>query len=260
MDTCEVLPEAFWAEYDAARTDHARWRAIGHYFHTHKVAANRDLRPATFYFVHAAESHVILSGGDEPGVDPLPMTVVRTGQAMKPVPRRVLLEMGRKSQLFRLAPRVARPLAPPATVPPTDAGLEPDDQSDAADVKNKDYIESMIEPGSFTQLMVAAQASGIVPAADQIGHVRDCEFRYGHHQIAFEAIERLYVGLRQAADTRQQRLRTEEIDYRSGVLKMSPKEWQQKKQRDTAQTNRIERARRHFVRVLDGLRVLILSK
>ncbi|MBN1590364.1 MAG: hypothetical protein JW888_12690, partial [Pirellulales bacterium] len=105
-----------------------------------------------------------------------------------------------------------------------------------------------------------AQQSGVVPGADQIGHIRDCEFRMGQYQTAFEGIERLYVGLKQAADIRKQRLRTEEIDYRSGVLKMSPKEWQQKKQRDTAQTNIIERTRRNFVRVLDGLRVLVLSK
>jgi len=44
------------------------------------------------------------------------------------------------------------------------------------------------------------------------------------------------------------------------VLKMSPKEWQKKKQRDTLQTQKIERARRQFARVLDGLRIRIVSE
>jgi len=45
--------------------------------------------------------------------------------------------------------------------------------------------------------------------------------------------------------------------YRSGTLKRTPKEWQAKKQRDTLQTQQIERARRSFARVLSGLRVLL---
>ena len=58
----------------------------------------------------------------------------------------------------------------------------------------------------------------------------------------------------------QQRLRAEELKYKAGVLKMSPKQWMLKKQRDTLQTQKIERARRHFARVLDGLRILVVSK
>jgi hypothetical protein len=114
--------------------------------------------------------------------------------------------------------------------------------------------------GSFTQLLAVAAQSGIVPGADQIGHVRDCAFRMGQYQTAFDAIDRLYVGFKQAADARVRRLRAEEIDYRSGVLKMSPKEWQKKKARDTRETNIIERTRRNFVRVLDGLRILVQSR
>lgn len=256
--TAELSPE-FLAEYEAAETDHARWRVIGRYFHVEAVCANPDLRPDMLYFVRAKESHLIRSGGQEPIVDPVPMTVVLSGQPMKPIPRKTLLEMGRKSQLFKLTQRVSKPVA-------AGSGPADDEQNGAAGDATettrpkKAYLESMLDMGTFTQLLSVAQQSGIVPGADQIGHVRDCEFRMGQYQTAFDTIDRLYVGFKQAADSRKQRLRTEEIDYRSGVLKMSPKEWQQKKQRDTMQTNIIERARRNFVRVLDGLRVLMLSR
>ena len=82
----------------------------------------------------------------------------------------------------------------------------------------------------------------------------------GKHQTAFDIIERLSVRFSQTAAARQQKLRAEELKYKSGVLKMSPKQWQQKKQRDTLQTQKIERARRNFARVLDGLRILLVSK
>jgi len=64
------------------------------------------------------------------------------------------------------------------------------------------------------------------------------------------------VRFSQASTRRQQKLRAEEVRYRSGAVKMSPKQWQQKKQRDTAQTLVIERTRRKFAKVLDGLRLL----
>jgi hypothetical protein len=250
------LSPEFLAEYGAAETDRARWKIVGRYFHVQRVASNRDLRPGVLYFVHAKESHLIRSGGRAANVDPVPMTVVPSGQPMKPVARKQLLAMGRKSQLLKLSPRATRG----PSGPPEPARADADEPADAAAPRPKGLSETVIEMGSFTQLLTVAAQSAIVPAADQIGHVRDCEFRMGHYQAAFEAIDRIYVAFKQAADQRKQRLRVEEIDYRSGVLKMSPKEWQQKKARDTMQTNVIERARRNFVRVLDGLRVLMLSQ
>ena len=124
----------------------------------------------------------------------------------------------------------------------------------------RSYLDCIIDTGSFTQLLTTAQQSGIVPNADQIAHVRDREFRTGKYQMAFSIIERMSVKFIQTAIQRQQKLKTEEIDYRSGVLKMSAKEWLLKKQRDTQQTHQIERARRNFARVLDGLRILTVAR
>jgi hypothetical protein len=62
--------------------------------------------------------------------------------------------------------------------------------------------------------------------------------------------------MRTAADQRMQRLRQEEMNYKSGALRMSPKEWLTKQQRDIAQSQLILRALRYFTKVLDGLRIL----
>jgi hypothetical protein len=117
-------------------------------------------------------------------------------------------------------------------------------------------VASIIDSGSFTQLQTAAQQSGLVPNADAIGFVREHEFRVGKYREAFDRIEAIYIRTRAAAEQRLQRLRIEETAYRSGVLKMSPKEWMQKAQRDTAQSQIIDRTIRYFLRVLDGLRIL----
>jgi len=253
------LPEGFRAEFEAAWNEDSRWKVVGRYFRVKPVDSNHDIRPGMLYFVSADEGHVIRGGGDRPNVDPVPMTDVVSGRAMNPVPRKTFFELGRKSQLFRMTPR-AEPLPGAGPVSGETNAAAAAGQTAALAKPGRTHVESSIEMGSFTQLQTAAQRSGIVPASDQIGHVRDCEYRMGEYQRAFETIERLYVGFKQAADARVERLRREEIDYKSGVLKMSAKEWQKKQHRDTIQTNNIERARRHFVRVLDGLRVLMLAK
>ena len=60
--------------------------------------------------------------------------------------------------------------------------------------------------------------------------------------------------------SRQAELRREEMQYKSGTLKMSPKEWLLRQRRETEKTQKIDRARRQFTRVLDGLTVLRAAK
>jgi hypothetical protein len=252
------LPPRFQAEYEAAHTMDARYQVICRYFAVQPVGSDRDITPDTLYYVRGKESHLTRTTPGDPGADPVPMTVVPSGQRMKPVARERLFELGRKGQLLRLMPKVPGQ----AAVQPTSQSGAADSVSDASTAPTgaqKSYAECLIDMGSFTQLLTAAQQSEIVPNADQIAHVRDREFRTGKYQTGFDAIERLFVRFNQVAGQREQKLRREEIDYKSGVLKMSPKQWQLKKQRDTLQTQKIERARRHFARVLDGLRVLMAS-
>ncbi|MBN2581012.1 MAG: hypothetical protein JXB10_18665 [Pirellulales bacterium] len=142
-----------------------------------------------------------------------------------------------------------RPAAPAAEVGETPAPVKPVKKPDVA----------LIDTGSFTQLQTAVQETGLVPNADAVGFVRDHEFREGKHQEAFDRIEGLFIHLRAASEQRAQRLRREELDFRGGVLKMSPKAWLLKQQRETAQTQKIDRALRYFARVLDGLRITMTS-
>jgi hypothetical protein len=141
----------------------------------------------------------------------------------------------------------------------SDAGSDADSVPDGSDAPidvRKLHPETSIDMGTLTQLMTIARQSGLLPTADQIARVRDCEFRMGKYQRAFDIIERMWVKFNQSVSQRRQKLRAEELRYRSGVLKLTPKQWQQNKERNTAQTLIIERARRKFARVLDGLRFL----
>jgi len=253
------LPGGFQAEHALAETEHARYQVISRYFDIHTVSSDQDIHPETLYFVRGKESYLIRISQAQSPTDLVAMTVVPSGQRMKPVPRRRLLELGMKAQLLRLVPKAPGQATLPSSSAEGGRDSVPDGWQPPAE-SERSYVDTVIDMGSFTNLLTAAQQSGIVPNADQIAHVRDREFRMGKHQSALDVIERLYVKFNQALAQRQQKLRADEMDYRSGKLKMTPKEWQAKKQRDTAQTQRIERARRNFARVLSGLRVLIASK
>jgi hypothetical protein len=129
---------------------------------------------------------------------------------------------------------------------------------DAVEQK-KALASHIIDMGSFSQLQSAAQQTGLVPNADAIGFVRDHEFRTGKYQAAFERIEAIFMQIRSEAEQRLRKLRQDELNYKSGVLKMSPKQWMIKQQTDTAQTQKIDRTLRYFARILDGLRIMITS-
>jgi hypothetical protein len=117
-----------------------------------------------------------------------------------------------------------------------------------------------LDIGAFTQLLTAAQQSGLVPNADTIITARDREFRYGRYQRAFDVIEGLYLQMNAQVARRQGDLLRQEMQYKSGVLKMTPREWQLRQRQETEKTQKIEWARRQFARVLDGLRVLRASQ
>ena len=109
---------------------------------------------------------------------------------------------------------------------------------------------------ALSHLFAAVQQAGLLANADAIIGVRQREFREGRYQKAFDIIEGLSQQLAAGAARRQGELRREEIQYKSGALKMTPKEWLLRQRRTTEQTQNIDRARRQFARVLDGLNVL----
>ncbi|HBO46420.1 MAG TPA: hypothetical protein DD670_21325 [Planctomycetaceae bacterium] len=246
-----ALPEGFLEAMAVTYTGDARWKTVRRYFKIEAVRGNRDLLPDTLYLVHAAESHLIRSDAQQPDLSAMEMTAVESGQRMKPIARGMLVKMGQNGQLWRLSPKEASAAALSSAA---------SEEMDPSLRGGKARLVRSVDLSAFSNLLAAARQSQLVPGLDQIAHVRDCEFRDGRFDQAFGIIERLFVAFRQSAEQRQQRLADEELQYRSGVVKMSPKEWQLKKQRDTVQTQVVERTRRGFTRVLDGLRGLTLDE
>ena len=111
--------------------------------------------------------------------------------------------------------------------------------------------------GAFSQLAEAAQRTGIVPGVSTIIQLRDCEFRLGRYQQALQTMEGLFGAFTGAAQQRMQRLAREDAEIASGKLKISPKDLQAKRIRDNTTNDAIDRARSRFMRVLDGLRLVI---
>ena len=113
---------------------------------------------------------------------------------------------------------------------------------------------------TFSQLVMAIQQSGLSLNVDAIHSVCDREFRDGHYQRAFDVIEGVYLQMNAQVGRRQAELRQQETQYKSGALKMSTKEWMLRQRRETEKTQKIERARRHCARILDGLNALRASQ
>lgn len=113
-----------------------------------------------------------------------------------------------------------------------------------------------VDKMAFAQLSNAIRQSGLAVNADAVAFVRDNEFRTERYQKAFDVIEGLYMRLGAEASRRRSELLRQEIQYKSGAVKMTPKEWLLRQRRETEKTRKIEAARRHFTRILDGLTVM----
>jgi hypothetical protein len=127
-------------------------------------------------------------------------------------------------------------------------------QQKAVDPAERDQI---LDVGSLSQLIDAAQRSGLVPGIATIIQVRDCEFRLGRYQQALQLIESQFQSFQGRAAQRAQQLAREDVDIAAGRIKMSGRELQIKRQRDRQQTQAVDRARTRFSRVLEGLRTLV---
>lgn len=127
-------------------------------------------------------------------------------------------------------------------------------QPKAVDQSERDQI---LDVGSLSQLIDAAQRSGLVSGMATIIQVRDCEFRLGRYQQALQLIESQFQSFQGRAAQRTQQLAREDLDIAAGRIKMSGKELQIKRQRDRQQTQAVDRARTRFSRVLEGLRTLV---
>ena len=221
-----------------------------------RVTAEKDIVADSLYFLRGREqAYLIRLRSGPPAADTLPIQHALTGQALRPIPTQKFLAMGKKQSLVRLVPK--HPNQEGGYTSRSEAGRSATSENltRAAD-SSEERAERILDIGAFSQLLDAAQRSGLVPSADVIAHVRDREFRKGNYQKASQDIQSLHTKFTLQASQREQRLRRESIEIASGKIKMSAKELQQKKARDIAETQRVERANKKFIRVIEGLRIL----
>jgi hypothetical protein len=117
-----------------------------------------------------------------------------------------------------------------------------------------------LDMATFAQLIAAIRQAGLALNVDAIHSVCEHEFRAGRYRRAYDVIEGIYVQINTQAQRREGELRQQELRYKSGTLKMSPKEWMLRQRRETEKTQQIDRARRHCSRILAGLNSLLAAQ
>ena len=241
----------FRREYETASSSRLQLATIRRYFDVRRVSSSHDVIVDELYFLRGKEHTYLIQIQDvTPGGDKMPIQLALSGQLMKPISKQKLLDLGNRRTLLRLVPKQQDSV---------------DDSSNTHEILSESRDDSDAEPqrsevldiGSFTQLLDAAERSGLVTNAGLIAHVRDREFRRKDYQKAFQVIEGLFGKFSAAATQRDQRLRRENLDIASGKVRMSPKQLMEKRARDVAETQCVDRARNRFLRVLEGLRVLM---
>jgi len=251
------LPEGMPAEFEAARTHDEQLEVVRKYCRLKQVASERDIRPDTFYFLRGGKRTYLTRTTETISEDMVSMVSALSGKHVKPLSKDALLELGRRRKLVRLVPKgQATPDAGSSAAAHGPSEAERD--APGAARAPKSYVDSVLDLGAFTFLATAVQQSGLTPGmSERISHVGTREFRRGDYDKAYILIEGCLQQFVARMAERKQKLRREDLRIRAGHIKMTPKELQAKRRRDTEQTQKIERARRRFARVMDGLRILI---
>lgn len=243
-----------------ATTDADVRRVLSQHCNLTMVTDNHEL--------HAGERFVIFSNGlgyvvevDEP---PLENNSVRIltwldRKRMLPIPLAKWNKSASKSNVLKLEPFAleAVPTIAVPTIPAPKFSLklpETDRSGENSDTAERDKI---LDVGAFSQLLDAAQRSGIVPGSGVIIQVRDCEFRLGRFNKGLQMMETLYTTFIGAESQRNQRLQREEAEIASGRKKISPKDLLAKRAQDNQTTQVVDRTKVRFQRVLEGLRGLL---
>jgi regulator of protease activity HflC (stomatin/prohibitin superfamily) len=247
------LTEAFCRAFAEADGDQCL-DLVSSRFSFRQVDSEQQLLAECLYLIQTGKQSYLVC---TPPADQMDETItVRdmiNDRRIKPFGRSDFLKLGTRHKMVLLT---RKPGAEPTDA--DHAGAFTD--SDSADGDSAGPMDqNILDMGAFSQLLTSAQRCGLVPGADQIGHVRDREFQKGHYDLAFQAIESMFSRFTAAASQRTQRLMREDADIASGRVKMSPKDLQAKRTRDRTETQEIERAGRRFQVVLEGLRVLMNS-
>ena len=239
------LPPEFVQSFGSAGDVTAQAKVVDKHFCALPVNTTGDVKPATLYAYRKGKSLILLVTADRfPTTTVIPVSNILSGKRLKPFGMQDFLEMGKNKELVELQPRQRNGTS---VQKERAAGGEPAVRLTTLDLT------------AFNQLVLTADQSGLVSGVP-LSNARDQYFRQEKYQHAFSAIERAYQEFTTKASQRIAKLREEEQAYKRGRLKMSPKQWQEKQRKDAAQTQKIERARKHFKLVLDGLRLLHLRQ
>jgi hypothetical protein len=173
---------------------------------------------------------------------------------MLPIPKDKFLKSAAKGRILRLVLRQQEGNESTSEEANRTDSHTKDENKLVSETAERDKILDM---GAFTQLLDAAQRSGIVPGSNIIIQVRDCEYRLGKYNKALQMMETLYTTFLGSESQRNQRLQREEMEIASGRKKMSPRELQLKRSQDNQATQAVDRTKVRFQRVLEGLRGLL---
>ena len=225
---------------------------IGQSFGFREVGKESELLGDAVYFIQTGGKTLLVSTTADVDSE-VSMINLADGRSVKPIPRATFLKLGRTRKMVLLTLRSSADRGNDEEGEQPQASAAPESEHSAESEPKRNALDM----GAFSQLLSAAQRSGLVSGADQIGHVRDREFRMGKYDQAFQAIDSMFSRFSASASQRIQRLAREDADISSGRIKMSPKDLQAKRTRDRAQTAEVERAKRRFQVVLEGLRILM---
>lgn len=253
------LPDGFALAFSNADGDQ-QLDLVWEHFRFEEVKADEDIFGESLYLIRTDQQNFLVCTPSEDQIaSSFVVASVVDDRKIKPFSRSEFLELGTRSKMVLLIRNPERQVLDREPVKEEsehdgNAEIKPDVAADeSAEVR-------VMDMGTFSQLLTSAQRCGLVPGADQIGHVRDREFRKGQYDLAFQTIDSLFTRFSAAASQRTQRLAKEDADISSGRIKISPKDLQAKRSRDRTEGQEVERAKRRFQVVLEGLRVLMNSK
>jgi hypothetical protein len=239
------LPEKLRQEMEKAQGAEAQFKVVQAYFNVAPLQTSQQIRDGGVYsLLHQGEILLLFCKCNLATSDSVGMSLALTGQDLRPILRRKLLELGKQNQLHQLDLKTLKavPAAQTAVV-------------DSSQPSGETAIRTINE--LFASLIPIAKASGLPLNIDAIVFVRERDLPLQRFQPAFSTINALWLTAETEARELVQRLKKDEQDHASGVLKMSALEWQRKKRRDTEQTTKVNSTLRYLRLALDQLNVLI---
>jgi hypothetical protein len=240
------LPENLRQEIQEAQGAEAQFKVVQAYFNVVPVQTSLQIRDGSFYsLLHRGEILLLFCRSNVATSDTVGMSLAFTGQDLKPILRRNLLEFGKQNRLHQLDLKAIKAVNP--------AQMAVVDSSQPSSETRIRTINELL-----ATLISVAKGSGLPLNIDAIVFVREHDLPLQQYQAAFSTINGLYLNLETEAGQLMQRIKKDEQDHASGVLKMSALEWRRKKQRDTEQTTKVNSTLRYFRLVLDQLNILII--